>query len=395
MMRFCFCKSNNIHSLTVCCLFLIVLLAHFPTVSASAEFQLSYQGQMNLRLTLPLVESRPGEKGARYLPGIRSHMALEDGMEFDGEAIINFYLTSSETSEDFWQESIHAHRLWGRIFSNDSSIRLGLQKINWGPGKTLRALQWFDRIDPRDHSGFTEGVNALLVRSYFDNNANLWGWILYGNQQAMGISPHVSAKNQPEFGGRIQIPVENGEAGVSFHHRRINAGHLVENLRKEEKMENRIGLDAQWDLGPGLWFEFTYVEIAKAEPLSQRKRLSALGIDYTLDFGNGLYTALEAMQIQSGSSSATTESSTQWTAALTQNYPLDLLHHVGLIALWDIEQKTGKLHANWRRVQDDIIWNVAFYYNETIVELPTGDSGASNSRIARDRGLQLVVQYNH
>ncbi len=67
--------------------------------------------------------------------------------------------------------------------------------------------------------------------------------------------------------------------------------------------------------------------------------LIVLGIDYTLDFGNGLYTALEAMQIQSGSSSASTESPTQWTAALTQNYPLDLLHHVGLIALWDLKQK--------------------------------------------------------
>ena len=390
-----FCKISIIRSQTIFCLLLIVLVLPFPFPLAFAESQHTYQGQLNLWLTFPQEKPQPGENGARYLPGFRTRMVLQDGMEFEGEASINLYLTSSQTSEKSWQESVKAHRLWGRIFSENLEIRLGLQKINWGPGKTLRALQWFDQIDPTDHSGFTDGVFALLVRQYFANNANLWGWILYGNQHAMGISPFTTLKYQPEFGGRVQIPVEHGEAGFTIHHRRIDASHWVEDMQEKEKTENRFGLDAQWDLGLGLWLEFTLIEIEKTKSLPQQQRHSVLGIDYTLDVGNGVFTALEAMQIQTNSPSESIETSTQWIAALTQNYPLNLLDHVGLITLWNTEQKTAKMHVNWQRVQDDLIWNVAYFYNETSVEPASGDSSSANSRIVRDRGLKLVIQYNH
>ena len=394
-MQFCLCKSSNTRSQRAYCLLLIVLLASFPFTWAFAETQHSYQGQLNLWFRVPQKDPQSGENGIRYIPGIHTRVTLEDGMEIDGEASINFYLTSSRNSEKSWQESVKAHRLWGRIFSEDLEVRIGLQKINWGPGKTLRALQWFDQIDPTDHSGFTEGVKALLLRRYFEDNANLWGWILYGNQEAMGISPYITLKNQPEFGGRFQIPVVKGEAGLSFNHRRIDASLRTKDLQQEKKTENRIGFDAQWDLGLGLWFEYTLVEIEKAAPLPQQQRLGVLGIDYTFDVGNGLYTALEAMQIQDISSSPNFATPTRWTTALTQNYPLNLLDQVGLIALWNVEQKTGKMHAKWQRVQDDLIWNVALFYNVTRGKASSNDSGTSSPWTVSDRGLQVFVQYNH
>ena len=77
--------------------------------------------------------------------------------------------------------AIKAYRLWGRYTGHQFEVRVGLQKIDFGSAMMLRPLQWFDEMDPRDPLNFTTGVYGALGRYYFLNNANIWGWILYGN----------------------------------------------------------------------------------------------------------------------------------------------------------------------------------------------------------------------
>lgn len=92
-------------------------------------------------------------------------------------------------------------------------------KINFGSASIFRPLMWFDKIDYRDPLQLTDGVYALLGRYYFSNNANLWLWTLYGNDEPMGWEKTPAVWQIPEFGGRIQQPVPRGEAALSYHHR--------------------------------------------------------------------------------------------------------------------------------------------------------------------------------
>ncbi|GAI27146.1 unnamed protein product, partial [marine sediment metagenome] len=58
---------------------------------------------------------------------------------------------------------------------------------------------WFDRIDPRDPLQLTDGVYGLLLRQYFLNNANIWVWGLYGNDDLRGWEYLPSEAKSVEF----------------------------------------------------------------------------------------------------------------------------------------------------------------------------------------------------
>ena len=89
---------------------------------------------------------------------------------------------------------------------------------------------WFDRIDPRDPLQLTDGVWALLLRYFFLNNANIWLWGLYGNDDVKGWEFLPTVKDDIEFGGRIQVPVPLGELGLSYHHRRADVNRGIDQL---------------------------------------------------------------------------------------------------------------------------------------------------------------------
>ncbi|MDR1585772.1 MAG: hypothetical protein LBS07_06360, partial [Prevotellaceae bacterium] len=96
-------------------------------------------------------------------------------------------------------------------------VRLGLQKINFGSAQLFRPLMWFDAIDPRDPLQMTDGVWGGLFRYYFQNNANFWLWTLYGNDEVKGWETAPSAQSLPEIGGRVQLPLKQGEVALSYH----------------------------------------------------------------------------------------------------------------------------------------------------------------------------------
>jgi len=108
------------------------------------------------------------------------------------------------------------YRFWARYSAKQVELRIGLQKINFGSASMLRPLMWFDQVDPRDPLMLTDGVWGILGRYYFLNNANIWLWGLYGNDNRKGWEIFNSQKTIPEFGGRLQIPVPKGESGFSF-----------------------------------------------------------------------------------------------------------------------------------------------------------------------------------
>ncbi|MBF0276360.1 MAG: hypothetical protein HQM13_01155 [SAR324 cluster bacterium] len=375
----------------------IFFTAGFATLARAENFD-GLQGQLNLKMTFLNETPSLGSNGISYLPSLRKPLYFGERFKIDGEATVNIHAASGREEGQprlNLKKEVTPHRFWGRIFSDDIEARLGLQKISFGPGKTLRALQWFDHIDPHDPTAFTKGVQAALMRGYLENNTNLWGWILYGNRDAIGISPFSTAREQPEFGGRIQFPVRDSELAFSFHQRSIEANlHSSQShsdLKREEKTENRIGFDGQWDLGFGLWTEWTLIQIEKSKDLPRQHLSIALGGDYTFDVGNGLYCSLEVMQNEVSSDSQEYTNKSERIMAWTQQYPLDLLDQLSLITLWNSEQEGESFYGSWKRIYDDTMINMSLFYKAS----PKRKTGQSQPARIEERGIQFVIQYNH
>ena len=98
----------------------------------------------------------------------------------------------------------------------------------------------------------------LLARYYFLNNANIWLWFLYGNDEVKGWELFLLPKSSRNLADVFSIRCYTGEIGLSYHHRNVGPdsldvpGHTGFYSRLNE---DRIGMDGKWDIGPGVWFE--------------------------------------------------------------------------------------------------------------------------------------------
>jgi len=161
------------------------------------------------------------QTGGRFLPSLSIGKNINSNLKFDSEISFDSYLDyqyagSGNGASDL---KIKPYRLWIRLSTERFELRAGLQKINFGSASALRPLMWFDHLDPRDPLQLTDGVYGLLGRYYFQNNANAWLWVLWGNDKTMGWETIPTVRKIPEFGGRMQFPVPKGEIAVSYNHR--------------------------------------------------------------------------------------------------------------------------------------------------------------------------------
>jgi hypothetical protein len=271
------------------------------------------------------------------------------------------------------RQSLQPYRLWLRASGKQWSLRAGLQKIDFGASILLRPLRWFDQIDPRDPLQITRGVYGVLARYTWLNNANAWAWGLYGNDLPKGWEAFGTARRRPEGGGRLQLPVPKGEVALSGHWRSAA-------LPGGPRPERRVGFDAKWDVGPGLWLEASYQWMGQGPP--QRQLLALAGIDYTFGLGNGLGMAAEHL-------TARTPLGTAHFTALQASYPIDFFHRAALL-----------LYADWHGglyrfayLQYDApkaSWFLMGYWN------PTQPGGVQPGTLAYSgAGLQLMWVWNH
>jgi hypothetical protein len=203
----------------------------------------------------------------------------------------------------FWQADTHntrnskPYRLWGRIATESLELRLGLQKIAFGPGRVLRPLMWFDTFDLKDPTGQTEGVGALRLRWYPWANLALWGWV---------IRPDYRDYASP--GGRVELTLGPSEAALTYHRQKASrldyAGQMLLPSAnpgiapfggRDDKEEERFAIDARWDGFVGLWTEAVLVRGTQPAPDDTTNTLLQLmvGGDYTLPWGDGVYVMVE------------------------------------------------------------------------------------------------------
>ena len=112
----------------------------------------------------------------RYLPQLEFNINKRFDAEVSGDLYSYSSLDGIDGNIDKTKFSIY--RGWVRYNTNALELRVGKQKIVFGPTHILRCLNWFDTIDLKDPTGYTDGVNALRTRYFSNNDISLWSWII-------------------------------------------------------------------------------------------------------------------------------------------------------------------------------------------------------------------------
>ncbi len=234
-----------------------------------------------------------------------------------------------------------AYRAWISLNRPQTQLRIGLQRLNFGSAKTLRPLQWFDSLDPLDPHQYTGGVEAILLRHHWLNNANLWLWGVLGDSKLRGNEFLPGEKDRPEFGGRMQYPLPIGDMALSYHQRDLQGGN-----------ERRLGLDLRMDYSIGIWAESSlsqYEDVFLAPGLTIN---STLGMDYTFSLGNGLAMVFEQGYLRSWDDENAAIKLDKAVSAMMLSYPLNILDNVAAVLAVDWEEEDAGVSAVWQRVYD-------------------------------------------
>ncbi|NMM48213.1 hypothetical protein HH304_07365 [Flammeovirgaceae bacterium KN852] len=331
--------------------------------------------------------------GGRYIPELNYNHSFDSLSSIAFEASANIYGSMNFNfgeSPDYYSR-IRPYRIWARYTKGRFEIRAGLQKIEFGSAQMLRPLQWFNEIDPRDPLSLTNGVYGGLIRYYFNNNMNLWVWMLIGNERRRGFDVTGTEKNVPEYGGRIQIPVSKGEIALSYHHRKANTNNLLLPELPDNSAENRIGVDGKWDVGPGLWFEGSISQMDKDLDFLTSQLLGTIGVDYTFSLGSGLYMSVEQMFMNYGQRHFDYQEHFG-IIALNLGYPLSYFDRLSLISSYNWSNNDGTIFLSYEHQFNKLTtYLMLFYAPETqpFVESTEFIQTFSGS------GIQLLVVFNH
>ena len=357
---------------------------------------LELQGQLSAWGTVNADQVSESQTGVRYIPELSLTKSVTPSLTLDSEMSFNIFGSGQfHQSEDFETNSdLKPYRMWLRLSTSQFEARIGLQKINFGSASLLRPLMWFDRIDPRDPLQLTDGVYGLLLRYFFLNNANIWLWGLYGNDDIKGWEMIPSYKEKPEFGGRVQLPFLQGELGLSVHHRKadLEKGLLgLIPLGDGSVDENRIALDGKWDVEVGVWFESTFIHMnTDALPFSYSHLLN-VGLDYTFGLGNGLVVIGEHFIFDSSDQPFGSDERFSF-SALSLNYPLGLLDMITGMVYYDWENRDWYRFISFQRSYDH--WQIYLmgFWNPDQFQIYQNFSDGS---LFAGKGIQIMVVFNH
>jgi hypothetical protein len=334
--------------------------------------------------------------GIRYLPELTADSHLSDDLTADADLSLNLYATHRviHGGPAEQEANIKLHRASLRLTSDEFELRVGLQKINFGPAVILRSLMWFDKIDPRDPLQLTDGVYGLLGRYYFLDNTNIWLWGLLGNDNPKGWEYAPTKKRTIEYGGRAQIPFWTGEVGATFHHREADLTAFLTGACSapvHSAPENRFAIDGKWNPGIGIWFEAALIHEQVDLPRMRYQRQWTLGADYTFEVGNGLTALIEYFRIDNPDTPLGPGAGRGLTA-LSINTPLNLFDKLSCLIYRDWQYHEWYRLITWQRTYDNWIIYLLAFWNPQQIRLnstPLGNTPFDGA------GIQVMVTFNH
>lgn len=354
------------------------------------------EGQASGWLTSKPEKSPLSQAGLRYIPQLMLQARFAEGWNLDLEVAVNAYATVDlgKSQRPRYDATIKPYRGWLRVSTPEFEARIGLQKMSFGSATMLRPLMWFDAIDPRDPLQLTDGVYALLLRYYFQNNANIWLWGLYGNDDRKGWEKAPTRDGGLEIGGRIQTLLWSGELAASYHHRKSDLSRLMplSNSPSESSVnEDRFGLDGKWDIGPGIWFESVIIHQETILEVVRYQRQHTIGADYQFNIGSGLTVTTEYLRTESAKELFGEGPGLSF-SALSLNYPLGIVDRLSGIVYYDWRNSQWYRMLTWQRAYDD--WTIFFqgYWNPDVILLYQ-NQGTGNPFAGT--GIRLMVVFNH
>ena len=343
------------------------------------------------------------QAGLRYIPELSIGGKIDSGLAADLDLSFNSYAVGSfaKSQHAECEGKVKPYRAWIRISSNTFEVRAGLQKMNFGSGTLFRPLMWFDRVDPRDPLQLTDGVYGLLARYYFLDNANIWLWGLYGNDETKGWEVVPTREKSVEYGGRVQTPLWTGELGATYHHREADFTSVpgFPNTAMETHVpEDRFALDGKWDIGIGAWFEAALIHDQTDFPGLEYQRQWTLGADYTFDIGNGLTALTEYFRSEHPDMPFASASGLGF-SALSLNYPLGLVDRIACILYRDWSNREWYRLITWQRTYDNWMVYLLGFWNPKNIQLyrtqAPNTSGQTGSNSFAGTGVQLMIVFNH
>ncbi len=369
-----------------------------PTGTQAQELDLS--GQVIGWTTANPSDQRAVQGGLRYIPELRLYLPVGD-LYIEAEGSLNIwgavtYMSPGVLSVPdtlYGDGELDPYRVWVKLAGDQFELRAGLQKINFGSARMLRPLMWFDRIDPRDPLQLTDGVWGILGRYYFLNNANIWLWGLYGNDERKGLEQYPTKEKGFEYGGRVQVPVGIGEAALSFHHREADPDAVLPDSMQLGRTypENRIAFDTKVDLGVGLWLEGSLTQHNfDFTPVDYTTMLN-VGADYTFNLGNGLNIMSEGFFLLAGEQPFSTTQSTAF-AGVTLSYPLSIIHNLSGIVFYDFTNNDMYRFINWSMTFDRWTFYTMAFWNPKNYQLYNFQQEAT---LFSGAGFQLMAVFNY
>jgi len=380
-------------------IFLVILLFYTGYAYAIPP---DWQGQVSGWTIVNKADAANPQFGIRYIPEVNINFYRNGNMLIDSEISANFF-SFRDIQNNAHESDEKLYRCWLRLSTSRFEARIGLQKINFGSALLLRPLMWFDTIDPRDPLQLTDGVYGLLLRYYFLNNANIWLWGLYGNDNLKGMEILYTQNKTAEFGGRIQYPFGNGEIAATYHRRKLDLNKtgfysysFIDNLpirvNFEPVMENRYALDGKWDYEVGFWVE-TAIFHQEFDFIDYRYRNQFnVGMDYTFPLGNGVHALFEYYYL---AFSKQVEFKNGYDiAAFMVDYPLNIFDRIMGIVYFDRENRDLYNFFSWQRNYDNWSLNTIVFLNPKKSQLSIMQNRESSS-YGLGKGFQFMILYHY
>lgn len=373
--------------------YIISIILFFCLTQVGAQKRFEFDGQFSMIGSYSPDNDLDIFTGARYIPELNYYIPIDSTRKIDFEASVNISGSLLFHPFDSLRHDgiVSPYRGWVRYSGRRLQVRLGLQKIDFGQGMLLRPIQWFNQIDPRDPLQQTNGVYGGLVKYDFMNNANLWFWTLYGNDKRRGFDIFATSFDSPEVGARFQFPVKKGEIGLSYNHRNADGKEIFMLPGFEHIPENRIGLDAKWDVVVGLWTEISHVHKSIDVGMFTNQTIVNLGTDYTFGLGNGLNVVAEHLLITYDQKPLEYSNVTNMSAT-TLSYPLGFFDNLSAIFYYNWTSNDATFLLNYSHQFKKVTGYLMAYYNpKTQVAVQQNEFVNTFS----GPGLRVMVVYNH
>ncbi len=370
----------------------LLVLGFAPRLASAAA--VSLRGKLAAALTGSDLTPRRADFDLRYEPEISLRCFSGDALTLlaAGDArLATRFIADEKTEAD---EDADLYRLWLRFGTARFEARAGLQKLSFGSATLLRPLMWFDAVDPRDPLRRTDGVYGLLLRYYRLDNTNFWLWGLLGNDEPKGWETVPTVEDEPEFGGRFQVPIGRGEAAISAHQRLtvVTARPISGGLPQEAHVrERRVALDGKWDVGVGAWCE-TVLQHQDDDRLRWPYQWQlTIGLDTTFEIGQGLH-ALAEQFLWRMSAELFGRGRQAEVSALSLHYPWGVVDELGVIVHYDWDAGDVFATAEWRRTFDRWSVHLIGFVNP---QTPLPTVGIREEDRLAGSGGQLLVVFDH